>query len=602
MDAKDTILYLKRKIDEMPDKPGVYLFKNRKKIIYVGKARSLKKRLKSYFSGEKDIKTQILTERASDIEVIITRNEYEALLLENSLIKQWTPRFNINLKDGKSYPVIRITDERFPRVFRTRHIVFDGSQYFGPFPDTRRIDLYLQIIERYFPLRKCKGKLKKRKHPCLYYHIKRCSAPCCGSITQEEYNLTVDRIRKLLSGKTDDLLHELKKRMTEAAGRMDYERAAAYRDRMHAITHVREVQQVVDPHHEARDYIGYATHENLCTFVVLKYRGGILSGREVFPVEFYSTETEALCQCIIQYYDKIRTLPSAVYLPAGSSDEETLRAYFSDSKGNVRIKIPRKGKHADVIATAEENAREEIEARIRKLDSLKALEELESVLGIGRLPSRIEGFDISHLAGEYTVGSMVSFSGGLADKASYRYFRLRSLGDGKIDDYEALREVVARRYTRVVNEHLTRPDLILVDGGKGQLSSVCKILRALELADIPVIGLAKKNEEIFVPGKENPIILDPASPALRLLEAVRDEAHRFAVGLNRRLRKKSVSHSILENIKGIGRKRSAMLLHTFGSIGKMIEAGPGEVAKAARIPVQKAEEVLKLLESGQEET
>jgi excinuclease ABC subunit C len=589
-------LYLKQKIDGLPDKPGVYIFKNqKKKIIYIGKAISLRKRLKSYLTGERDIKTQILMERASDLEVIITRNEYEALLLENSLIKQWVPRFNINLKDGKSYPVIRITNEPFPRVFRTRRIIFDGSQYYGPFPSVNQIDHYLLLIEHYFPLRKCKGKLRKRKHPCLYYHIKRCSAPCCNRITREEYNLIVQRIRKLLSGKTGDLLSELQNKMEEASGRMEYECAVWYRDQMHAIAHVKEVQKVVDIHQEARDYIGSASRQNLCTFVVLQYRSGILSGRELYPVEFYSTEAEALVQFIMQYYDKVQTIPSIIYLPDKIEDDGSLQSYFREKGMRVHVRFPRKGKHLTIINTVEENAREDIENRIRKLGSLKALEELKRVLGMKRLPSRIEGFDISHLAGEYTVGSLVSFVGGLADRSAYRYFKIRSLKNGQIDDYEALREVVARRYSRVVNENLTRPDLILIDGGKGQLSSVYRILKALDLAHIPVIGLAKKNEEIFIPEKKNPLVLAQSSSALKLLQAVRDESHRFAISLNRRLRKKSVSHSILENIKGIGQGRSSILLNTFGSIQNIINAGTEALSQAVRIPIKTAEEVIRVL-------
>ncbi|MBN2536306.1 MAG: excinuclease ABC subunit UvrC [Spirochaetales bacterium] len=593
MEEQVTKPELAAQIADLPDKPGVYLFKNKKKkIIYIGKARNLKKRIRSYFTGDKDIKTQTLKNFIYEIEVVITRNEYEALLLENSLIKQWKPRYNINLKDGKSYPVIRITHDEFPGVFRTRRLFFDGSDYFGPFPSANQIDLYLEIIEHYFPLRKCKGTLKKKDHPCLYYHIKRCMGPCCGKISEQEYLETVKKIKQLLSGKIKELIIELRKKMADASDRFDYEKAAQFRDQIYAVEHVKEVQSVVDTQKQAKDYIGFAVKEHLCSFVVLQHRGGIIAGREIYSLEFYTGKEEALLQFVLQYYSSIQFIPDELFLPV-ETDYDTITSFLLETAGKkISVKTPQKGKHVKIIKMAEENAKEDIENRIKKLDLKKTIDELRITLCLAHRPSRIEGFDISHIAGEYTVGSMVSFLNGLADKSSYRYFKIRRLKPGEVDDYESIREVIARRYTRVLNENLKKPDLILIDGGKGQVSAAFSILHKLGMDTIPLIGLAKKNEEIFFPGEKPPLVLDKSSPSLRLLQAVRDESHRFAISLNKKLRKKSISHSLLEKIKGIGPKKSIKLLKEFGSIRKIVEAGPGKVAEAIKLPREKAEEVI----------
>jgi excinuclease ABC subunit C len=579
-----------------PDKPGVYIFKNEKRrIIYVGKAKSLKKRIRSYFVPGKDVKTAFLMEAARELDFILTRNEYEALVLENNLIKQWSPRFNIRLKDGKTYPVIRITNETFPRVFKTRRIMLDGSEYYGPFPDGSRIDLYMSVIRRMFPLRRCKGPFRKREHPCLYYYIKQSSCPCCGLITEEEYAKLVDGVRKLLAGRTAEIKSELEESMRKAATLMKYEEAAMYRDRLAVLEHVSGIQQVVDLESGTSDYIGFYTLNTLCTYVVLKVRSGNIAGKEVFQTGLYTTEEDALLQFILQYYGKMNQRPSALYLPI-ETDTDAVESFFREKLGKkVRVLVPKKGKHAGIVNTAIENAREDVELAPGGPASTGALEELKNVLGLPSLPARIEGFDISHLAGKHTVASMVSFHNGKPDKASYRHFTMKSLDPGTIDDFESIREAVARRYTRVINEGEPAPDLVLIDGGIGQANAASHILRAMGLGHVPCVGLAKKNEEIFFPGNEVPLVLERTSSALRVLQAVRDESHRFATGLNKRLRKKSASRLSLEKVEGIGPKKSAALLAHFGSLAGVLNATIEEIESVAKIGGETAKLLIEFL-------
>jgi excinuclease ABC subunit C len=569
---------------EYPDRPGVYIMKDEQgRIIYVGKARSLRNRVRSYFAGEKDIKTRFLLANMSDIEVIITHTEYEALLLENNLIKQWTPQYNIDLKDGKTYPVIRLTAEEFPRVYRTRRMIFDGSEYFGPFPKPQQIDLYLRLIERHFPLCKYRGSQKKRAYPCLNYHMGRCAGACCGKITREEYLKIVDGVRKLLSGRAEELLRELQEKMKAASDTQEFERAAKLRDQIQAIEEMSTDQRVMEFTEEDRDYIALAPRAETLVFVVLQVRAGKLLGKEVFNAAEYSPDEEALSHFVARYYAERKAIPQAVYV-SREVDAEILSAFLRDLAGRpITVKIPQRGKHTQLLAMAEANAREEAAKATRGAEMTAALEGLRQDLGLAVAPRSIEGFDIAHLEGTDTVASMVRFTDGRPDRRQYRAFNIRSL-DGKIDDFESIREAVARRYSRVVNEELERPDLILIDGGKGQLSAAQGILRGLGLGDIPVIGLAKKNEEIFVPGREEALVLDEASPSLRLLEAVRNESHRFATTLNKKKRARRVALTVLEGVPGIGQMRSKRLMEVFGSVEAIMAASVDDIQKRAAIP------------------
>ena len=573
---------------EYPDRPGVYIMKNADGTpIYVGKARSLKSRIRSYFAGEKDIKTRFLLAHMTDIEVIITNTEYEALILENNLIKQWSPQYNINLKDGETYPVIRLTAEEFPRVYRTRRMIFDGSEYFGPFPKPHQIDLYLRLIERHFPLCKYRGSQKKRAYPCLNYHMGRCAGACCGKITREEYLKIVDGVRKLLSGRSAELVRDLKEKMKGASEAQEFERAAKLRDQIVAIEEVSVEQRVMEFTEEDRDYIALAPCGEAQVVVVLQVREGKLLGKEVFEVAEYAPDEEALSHFVARYYAERKTIPDAVYV-GRELDGENLSLFLRELAGRqIAVKMPQRGKHTQLMSMAESNAREEAAKAARGAEMTMALEGLRLDLGMTTLPRRIEGFDIAHLEGTDTVASMVRFTDGRPDRKLYRAFTIRSL-DGKVDDFESIREAVARRYTRVVNEELDRPDLILIDGGKGQLSAARGILIALGLEAMPVIGLAKKEEEIFLPGRDDPLVLDEASPSLRILEQVRNESHRFATTLNKKKRAKRVALTLLEGVPGIGQARSKRLMVVFGSMEAILGATVDDIRKKAGVPRETA--------------
>ncbi len=580
----------RKSISHFPRQPGVYLMKDATgRIIYVGKAKILINRVRSYFTGNKDIKTSTLLKKVAQIDYIITQNEYEALILENNLIKRWKPRYNINLKDGKTYPVIRITNDEYPRVFRTRRIVHDGSEYFGPFPSVQSLDTYLELIERLFPLRKCKGPLKKKDHPCLYFHIGRCTAPCAGRIDHDGYRENVDHIRALLSGQTEELTAQLEQKMSEDSAALRFERAAELRDSIAAIRTLQSDQQVMDFDLDARDYVASAAKEEIASFVVFQMRNGKLLGSDIFRTQVYGSDEEDLAQFLLQYYETVRKPPTKLFLPF-PMDTTPISDYFVKTHDlHVVVSTPEEGRDASIMRMTVENARQDLEKRIRERGNIPALEELKQVLKLPRLPIRIEGFDIAQLSGKHTVASMVSFKDGVPDKPRYRRFHVKTL-DGAIDDFASMREVVARRYTRVMNENLPAPDLILIDGGKGQVSAAMSILQALGLT-IPLIGLAKKNEEVYLPGRSDPVLLPHGSPPLRVLQAVRDEAHRFATGFNQRLRQKDIGLGKLEGVPGIGPKRSRMLLETFSNIAAMVAAEPSTLAAAAGISERKAREV-----------
>ena len=582
---------LLEQIRHLPDSSGVYLMKDDSgRIIYVGKASSLRKRVGSYFTGDKDVKTHALVSSIAAVETISTRNSYEALVLENNLIKQWQPRFNINLKDGKSYPVIRLTADDYPRVFRTRRIINDGSEYFGPYPNVHKLDAYLELIERLFPLRKCKGPLKKRDHPCLYYHIRRCSAPCSGYVDKLEYAKTVDSIRKLLSGRVEPLIRELTLSMQRASAELKFEEAAGYRDAVAALRAISEDQEVQDFDKEDRDYVAAVEREQMCTFVVFQMRGGKLIGRDLFRTENYGNTEEAIQQFIMQYYTGTKSPPDKLYL-SELFDTQLIHTYFErELQKKTEVKVPKRGRHTSILRMARENGLLDLDMRMRNRRNAEAIEELKVVLNLQKPPRRIEGFDISQLSGKHPVASMVSFFDGIPDKANYRRFLLRSL-EGKIDDYDAMREVVARRYTRIVNEELEVPDLILVDGGKGQVSAASGILSALGLEKIAVAGLAKKEEEIYLPGYQKPFTLPETSPALKVLQHVRDESHRFATTFHKSLREKDLKITSLTDIPGIGEVRSKRLIQAFGSLSKIAEAEPAKVAEVIKVGLEKAEEI-----------
>ena len=648
-----------------PKTSGVYLWRNEQDIvIYVGKAKSLKNRLSSYFVSQRDIKTRILVSRARRLEYIQTENEYEALLLENNLIKKYKPRYNINLKDGKTYPVLKITNERYPRLYRTRRIQNDGARYFGPFPNVSALDDFLSLVKRNYTIRQCK-RLKKRE-PCLYFHIGRCSAPCAGKISETDYRKDIDEISLLLEGDIEKPLAELKEKMKAAATTREFEKAARIRDGIQAVQTLRGQNSVEDMDPEARDYIGWAAEGSLITFTVFKMRDGKVVGRDLYRTESLKDEAEVLPEFLMAYYTDPKQLPPHLFVfseqghelaeqwfaerlgvktvitaipleeqpahsavcesaeytelraaektfayAAGRIETEALAASTETGTTDERIekaaqtKLKEAEKNASVpaampqsvlrrhkaaLAMARFNAKEDAARRIKELGDFPALEELQKTLSLERPPHRIEGFDIAHLHGKYTVASLISFKDGNPDKKNYRIFRLRTT-DGIIDDYASMREAVARRYTRLVNEAGELPDLIMIDGGIGQVNAAKSVLDALEL-DIPLVGLAEKNEELYRPHVNKPIVLPRRSAALRVLQRVRDETHRFANTRNNRLRSKEELRLLFEQLPHIGEKRATTLLRRFSNLEKLAAASPKAIATAIRITYAQAEETL----------
>ncbi|MCL2599730.1 MAG: excinuclease ABC subunit UvrC [Treponema sp.] len=589
---------------DAPRLPGVYLWKDEQgQIIYIGKAKSLRDRLGSYFSGVKDVKTATLVKHAHGIETIIVASEYEALLLENTLIKQHSPRYNINLKDGKSYPVIRVTAEDFPRIFRTRRIIEDDSLYFGPFPDLGKVDAMLDIIDKLFPLRKCR-RLRTRPGPCMYYHIDRCKAPCCGKIETGEYRFHVEQVKRMLSGEDGPLIAELTVKMHEAARELRFEWAARLRNAIQAIRDLAgEDSAVVDFDSEGRDYIAWAAEGVLTTFTVFSMRGGKMTGRELFRTRSAADEGESLEHFITSYYDSARPPPAKIYVQpdasgvtgvGGNSAEDAgaqhLKSWFRKQFGG-EPELLRSGekRHTAILAMARQNAMEDLRKRLKERGAGPALDELARVLDLPGRPERIEGFDIAQLDGRHPVASLVSFRNGVPDKKNYRHFKLRST-IGIVDDFASMREAVRRRYSRLLREGLELPDLILIDGGIGQVNAAKGVLDELEL-NCGIVGLAKREEELWLPDAKKPLVLSRRSEALKVLQFVRDETHRFATGLNQRLRSKDLSLQALESVDGIGKKRAAAIMKAYGSIEAIAAVDPPELAKACGIALPSAKAV-----------
>ena len=601
---------LKKIAAESPREPGVYIMRDHEnRIIYVGKARILRNRLSSYFSGEKDIKTRTLLRHAASIETIIVKDEYEALLLENTLIKQHSPKYNINLKDGKTYPVIRLTKETYPRIFRTRHIVEDGSDYYGPFPNVSAMDNMLDVVKRVFPLRKCRI-FKARNSPCMYYHIGRCSAPCCKKGSPELYGLQVERVKKLLSGETAGLIEELTAEMKKEAAELRFEKAAQLRNAIKTVEGLEESSAVVDRDPDSRDYIAWAADGVLAAFSVFSMREGKLTGRELYHTRSAADEWESLELFITSYYDNSRPPPPKIFFQTNDSnsipqrrkdagnakkiitnansaplrlcvnifENNLLSSWFEEKFGFAPELVTSSEKHHDaILAMARLNAEEELKRRLGERGLGPALEDLKNLLGLKNRPLRIEGFDISQLDGKHPVASLVCFQDGKPDKKNYRHFKLRTV-IGVVDDFAAMREAVERRYSRQLRENRELPDLVLVDGGIGQVNAAKGVLDKLGL-DCDAAGLAKREEEIWLPNAKEPLRLEKKSEALRLLEFVRDETHRFATKLNQKLRSKDLRMETLESVEGIGPKRAAALMGHYRNIGAIAAAEAEEIAQ-----------------------
>ena len=587
---------LQDKIAKLPTKPGIYQYKNVEgTIIYVGKAKNLRNRVKSYFQDRPmDAKTKALIRYIHDVEIIVTDTETEALLLENNLIKQFRPKYNILLKDDKTYPYIRITNEEFPRVFSTRTIVRDGSKYFGPYTDGRYLSYLLRTLRSIFPLRSCDLPLtelsivNQKYKVCLDYHIKKCEGPCEAHSSKLQYNDYIKQVVQVLNGKTKDLERSMETAMAQCAEELKFEEAARIRNRLHTLQEYTGKQKVLTTDLIDRDIFALAVIDDDACIVVLNIRDGKMVGkRQFFIAQAHDRDqAEMLRVAIEQYYLESDTIPEEILLPFEIvNDDYDLNWLSEKRKGAVSVSVPKIGDKRKVISMAETNAMFLIrELHIQKAARDQALPRgiaiLQKDLRLAQPPRRIECFDNSHMQGTDYVSSMVVFLDGKPKKSEYRKFKIATF-EGN-DDFEAMREVIRRRYTRAIEEKQTLPDLIVIDGGKGQLSAAVEILSTLEtVSSIPVIGLAKRLEEIFLPNQSESVLLPRTSTGLRLLQAIRDEAHRFAITFHRQLRDKRTLQTELTLIPGIGEKTAQKLLKHFGSVKNIQQAQLEDIEKVA---------------------
>ncbi len=587
---------VEEKLKLLPESPGVYIMKDAQgNVIYVGKAVVLKNRVRQYFQRNKGHtpKVRAMVARIADFETIMTSSEVEALILECNLIKKHRPKYNISLKDDKSYPYVKVTlQEEYPRVFMTRKIGKDGSRYFGPYTNVTAVHESLKLLRRLFPLRSCK---QMGERPCLEYHIKRCLAPCTGKVDKDEYRDMIRAICLFLEGRTENVEKELESRMRAAAEEFRFELAARLRDQLAAVRKVAEKQNIVTGSGD-QDAVGMARSELGACVQIFFIRDGMMTGREHFLLRGSEEETdEALLAAFLQqYYHQAVFVPREVLLPLGLEEAGLIEDWLTERKGaRVQVFVPQRGTKRDLVKMAAGNAGKYLSDEAAKLQraneqTLGAVEELGRYLGLRDLPNRMECFDISHIQGSETVASMVVFEGGLPKKSDYRRFKIRS-AEGKPDDFKSMREVTERRYGKLTKDEL--PDLIVIDGGMGQLSSALEIIRGAGHTDVPVVGLAKQFELIFVEGSQDPVELPRHSQALYLIQRIRDEAHRFAITYHRNLRGKRNLVSVLDHIVGIGEKRRKALWSHFGSIGKIKAASVEELASVPGMSRPAAEAV-----------
>ena len=585
---------LQEKLKTLPDMPGVYLMRDvRGKIIYVGKARVLKNRVRQYFQANKNhgAKVKAMVAKIADFETIVTSSEVEALILECNLIKKHRPRYNISLKDDKSYPYLRVTAEDFPRIILTRRVIHDGSKYFGPYTSGLAVKETLQLLRKIFPLRTCKTFAKR---PCLEFHIKRCLAPCAKKISREEYLPFVKAAEKFLAGHTAQVERDLTKQMNAAAEALNFEQAARLRDILSAIKKITEKQKIVSDTGDM-DAIGLARLENETCIQIFFIREGKVTGRENFFLSGAneSTDAQAVTEFIKQYYSRAQISATEILLPT-TLPENDLKI-LSEWLG-VKLITPKRGVKKSLVEMATQNAEkflaeESARRQLKNAQTIGAVEELKNFLNLPKLPRRMECFDISHIQGAETVASMVVFMDGVPDKKSYRRFKINST-EGKPDDFLSMREVTNRRYGTTEN----LPDLIVIDGGIGQLNSALEIIRGAG-HQVPVVGLAKQFELIFVEGLSIPVELPKDSQALKLMQRIRDEAHRFAITYHRKLRRKRNLKSELDNVAGIGAKRRMELFKKFGTLAKIKSATVEELSAVPSMTRAAAESLRKFFDA-----
>ncbi len=599
------------KLKHIPLDPGVYQFFNDKKeIIYIGKAKNLRNRVRSYFRSQKGMSSKNITmlKHIKNFEWIVVRNEVEALLTEANLIKNHKPKYNIDLRDDKSYPFIQITKEPYPQVLITRKIKKDGSKYYGPFTDVNRLRIIMNLLTKIFPIRSCTYQInesvikEKKISLCLDYHINKCEGPCEGLVSEGHYAEMVGRIETFIKGRSQETIDYLKNLMMKASKEEKYEMAGLYRDQLNVIKIFQEKQKLISSNFDDRDIIALAKNKPIGIAVVLRIRNGRIMSREKIAINnLDSSDKKNISTIITRFYLNSDLIPQEILLQnKPSNDMELLRWLTEKAAKKIKFVYPKIGDKAKEVRITYQNAKlllgEWILKREKRKDVVpKTIEKLRSDLNLETLPKRIEAFDVSHLSGTNIVGSMVCFVNTKPKKSEYRKFKIKSVDDN--NDFASIQEIVQRRYSRAIKESTPMPNLILIDGGKGQLSAACFSLKQLGLEHIPIIGLAKRLEEVFVPGLKDPQSIDRQSPGLILLRKIRDEAHRFAITFQKQKRDASLVLSPFERIKGMGKKRVYTLLRAFENI-KTISQLTAEVLNGETgIPLKISYEIILMAKS-----
>ena len=596
------------KLKHLPVDPGVYQFFNSvNEIIYIGKAKNLRNRVRSYFRSQKGMSAKNISmiKRIHNLDWIVVRSEVEALLTEANLIKTHKPKYNIDLRDDKAYPFIKITNEPYPQVIITRNVLKDGSKYYGPFTDVSRLRSIMNVIAKVFPIRSCTyfiddAAIKAKKISlCLDYHINKCDGPCEGLVSESHYSQMIKRVEKFIRGRTKGTISYVEELMLKASNDQKYEIAAIYRDRLADIKLFFEKQKVVGSNFDDRDVISLASNSNIGIAVILRIRNGRIISREKLSLTNLDASIKKnMATIITRFYLDSDFIPKELLLQNKPLHEKELILWLrSKSSHNVRFKYPQKGEKAKELRITFQNAKlllgEWAIRRQQKIDLIpKTINKLQKDLNLKNPPTRIEAFDISHLGGKDIVGSLVCFINTKPKKSEYRRYQIKTVFEN--NDYGSMQEVVFRRYSRVIKDCGALPDLILIDGGKGQLGVAFSVLKKLGLENIPIIGLAKRLEEVFIPGFKDPQSIDKQSPSLILLRKIRDEAHRFAISFQKKKRNSNMIKSPFESIQGIGKKRLRILLNSFENIKTISQLTPEVLNGETKIPLKIAKEIISL--------
>jgi excinuclease ABC subunit C len=596
------------KLRALPAKPGVYLFKDKEgKVIYVGKAANLNSRVRSYFGAPSNLSSKIqrLVSKIQDFEFVVTNSEQEALILECNTIKKYTPRYNVRLKDNKTFPYLKIDiNEDWPGVYITRRVQKDGARYFGPFASAGSVRKTLRLIKKIFPFRSCSKRIEgKDKRPCLDYYIHRCLGPCIGAVEKQEYHDVINQVILFLQGKQELILRELNTKMKAAAQQLQFERAAVLRDQIKAIEKVIEGQRIAITLQGEKDIIGLAQNEKQAYVELFSIRNNKLIGQDHFIMEGIQGESlgQIMTSFVKQYYASASYIPPLILLQHPVDEPAVLSEWLGQQRGGrVKLQVPQRGAKKKLVDTAAENAARGLElaqAKEMKVEIISSgLQELKNRLRLPKMPRRIECYDVSNIQGALAVGSMVVLEKGWPKPAHYRRFRIKTVAGA--DDYAMIQETLRRRFKRGLTGEGTWaiiPDLVLIDGGRGQLNAALEVRQDLELDSIPMVSLAKENEEVFIPGDPQPVYIAKDSPALHILQRARDEAHRFAISYHQKLRHKEIITSALDNIPGIGPKRKKALLKKFGSNEAIKEASLEEISQTEGITLALAQKVKEYL-------